>query len=269
MRRAISFEEIIPGTYRVRLVRGGLFVGVRFWHGQPTFDGDELDRSPRWNVEVDGRTSRRIVDDDGNDTGVRELLDPWEVWPFAGGNPISEQEFAFLARRREWAEQNDPEHPAAQPRKAIDVRKLRPDGDAMTDAPLPLLTHDMRIRDVAGLSVRAVNSLEAGGVETVGAAAMKTDRELLRLLNFGPQSLIELRAAIPYWTDQPVRADRCERCKFWDGRCHRHAPRASSVPVPVFPRTAPGEWCGEFEHRPPSAILRQKHEAQMTEEPAS
>lgn len=118
--------EIVAGFYEVRLIRGGIYVGVRFWFGAPVLDGDEQDRSPRWCVEVDGQTTRPVVDDDGHDTGQREYLDPFETWPYACGRPISEREFNFRARRRRWAEDNDPEHPAAQPRRPIDVLNLKP-----------------------------------------------------------------------------------------------------------------------------------------------
>jgi hypothetical protein len=123
---AKQVDEIVGGYYRVRLIRDGIFVGVKFWYGLPCFDGEELDRSHRWNCEVDGRTTRPVVDDEGNDTGVRELLDPFETWPYACGHPISEREFQFLATRRTWAEEHEPEHPAANPHRPIDIRKLRP-----------------------------------------------------------------------------------------------------------------------------------------------
>jgi len=119
--------HIEAGFYRVRLIRGGLWVGVEFWHGPPRLDdGEEQDRSPRWCVSVDGRTTRPVVDEEGNRTGQREYLDPDETWPYACGNPISRHEFDFLARRRQWALEHDPAHPAAQPHRPIDVRTLKP-----------------------------------------------------------------------------------------------------------------------------------------------
>src|SRR6478609_7507672 len=78
-------DRPVAGHYQMRLARGGVFVAVRFWFGAPVFDGEVLDRSPRWCVEVNGQTTRPVYDDDGNDTGQRELLDPFEVWPVAGG----------------------------------------------------------------------------------------------------------------------------------------------------------------------------------------
>lgn len=115
--------EPVPGFYRVRLVRGGLFVGVRIWFGQPIIDGEVQDRSPRLCVEVDGKTDRIEYDDGGAQIG-HTPLDVHEVWPFV--TPITEREFDFLARRRTWATDHDPDHPAANARKPVDLRTLKP-----------------------------------------------------------------------------------------------------------------------------------------------
>jgi hypothetical protein len=113
------------GYYRVRLIRGGIHVGVRVWFGNPVIDGEEQDRSPRWCVEVDGKTTRPVVDKDGNKIeGHVEPLDVFDVWPFC--ERITEREFRFLVDRRVWAQRHATEHPAAQSRKPIDLRRLPP-----------------------------------------------------------------------------------------------------------------------------------------------
>jgi len=96
-------DVIEAGTYRVRLIRNAIYVGVRFWHEA---DG--------WHVIVDGRTHRA----DG------ELLDPYEVWPWC--QPVSEYEFEFMERRRRWAHEHQPDHPAANAFEPIDLSKLPP-----------------------------------------------------------------------------------------------------------------------------------------------
>jgi hypothetical protein len=95
------------GFFRTRLARGGIYVGVRFWV-------DTVDRC--WRVEVDGRLTRT----DG------QPLDPLEVWPWCAGQEITEREFNFLARRRQWAEEHAPDHPAANPEEPVDLSKLPP-----------------------------------------------------------------------------------------------------------------------------------------------
>jgi len=104
------------GFYRSRLIRDGIHVGVMIWHGRPVISGEGQDRSPRWCCAVDGFTT----DDAG------ELLDPYGVWPWCAGHPISHREYAFLKRRRRWAKQHAPEHPAAQPRRPVDRRAMKP-----------------------------------------------------------------------------------------------------------------------------------------------
>lgn len=108
------------GFYRVKLVRGGIHVPVRIWFGCPVIDGEEQDRSPRWCVEVDGQTSRPVADVEGH----IEPLDPHEVWPFC--EPITEDEYRFMCRRRGWAVDHAPHHPAANPREPIDLAQLPP-----------------------------------------------------------------------------------------------------------------------------------------------
>lgn len=91
------------GTYSTTLCNGGIKVGVLFWR-----------EADQWRVEIDGQTHRS----DG------EPIDPFEVWPYC--RSITVAEFKFLERRREWARQHAWDHPAANPRRPIDLRKLKP-----------------------------------------------------------------------------------------------------------------------------------------------
>lgn len=104
------------GFYRGRLCNGGVYVGVMIWHGCPVIAGERQDRSPRWCIAVNGRTT----DDAG------ELLDVYERWPYVGGERITAREFGFMKRRRLWAERHDPEHPVAQPQRPVDLRTMNP-----------------------------------------------------------------------------------------------------------------------------------------------
>jgi hypothetical protein len=52
------------------------------------------------------------------------FLDVHETWPYC--EPITRREFDFLERRRRWALEHAPDHPAARPRDTIDVLSLKP-----------------------------------------------------------------------------------------------------------------------------------------------
>jgi hypothetical protein len=112
------------GHYAMRLARRGIAVAVKIWFGQPIIDGEEQDRSPRWCAAIDGRTDRIERDDSGY--CCRVPLDVFAAWPECAKKPISAREYAFLLRRKQWALDHAPQHPAANPREAIDVRAVRP-----------------------------------------------------------------------------------------------------------------------------------------------
>lgn len=121
MTEPIQIGVPVAGFYRTRLINSGMWVAVRFWYGAPIIDGEEQDRSPRWCVEVDGRTDRF-----DKEAQHRVPLDALDVWPWAAGHPIKRREYDFLLKRAAWAREHAPEHPAATPREAIDLRKLPP-----------------------------------------------------------------------------------------------------------------------------------------------
>jgi hypothetical protein len=121
MSEAIHVSEPVEGYYKTRLVNSGMWVAVRIWFGSPIIDGEVQDRSPRWCVEVDGRTDRF-----DKEAQHRVPLDALEVWPWCAGHPISRNEYGFLRKRAAWARNHAPEHPAATPHKRIDLRALKP-----------------------------------------------------------------------------------------------------------------------------------------------
>jgi hypothetical protein len=120
-------DEPRAGFYRVRLIKHGMWVPVQIYFGQPMVGGELQDRSPRWCAVVDGKTDRDDYDDEGNVVG-RVPLDPIldDIWTHCAGNPITRREYEFMTRRRLWAKENAPDHPSADPRQPIDLRKQKP-----------------------------------------------------------------------------------------------------------------------------------------------
>lgn len=102
-------DKPVAGFYQTRLVRGGPFVAVRVWFGQP-YDpatGEYCDRSYRWRAAIDG-----------------EQVDVWRVWPACSGRPISEGEYRYLRTMSAHAKTYEPMMPEASPRKPIDWNRL-------------------------------------------------------------------------------------------------------------------------------------------------
>lgn len=122
-----SFHPDIPvaGFYSTRLVKGGIKCPVRIYFGCPIVDGEQLDRSPRWCVLINGASARTERNDEGDAIGrVPHPVD--SVWPYCALNPISKSEYRFQLRRVYWAKQHAPWHPAARPREPIDLHSLKP-----------------------------------------------------------------------------------------------------------------------------------------------
>lgn len=104
--------------YRGRLVKDGPFIAVKTWFGGPVVDGEELDRSPRWQclahtdaepvailtggplpIEVDGMTIR-------------------------GCEEITLAEYRFLLAHGEWCDATAANHPRTTPRQRVDFNTL-------------------------------------------------------------------------------------------------------------------------------------------------
>lgn len=107
------------GFYQMRLVKGGIFVGVRIWRGFGLQDGIETDlgKSPE-HIER-GYHWRCLID------GVEQHI--WKAWPQCSGDEITEAEYRFLLAQRQHATQYQPDSPFANPRKKVDWLTVRHD----------------------------------------------------------------------------------------------------------------------------------------------
>lgn len=92
------------GCFRFKLRSGGVYGGVRIYFGPPVdpVTGEELDRSWRWQAEYNG-----------------EPIDFDRVWPACAGDPIDQQEYAYLTSLQAWAKEHAPTSPEANPHKAV------------------------------------------------------------------------------------------------------------------------------------------------------
>lgn len=91
------------GYFKRKMVGGGVFVPARIWLVAETDIGTgELLDDEIFQCEVDGQRA-----------------DPVEQWSYLAANPISEQEFQYMTALRNHAVRHEPDHPMADPRKAV------------------------------------------------------------------------------------------------------------------------------------------------------
>lgn len=102
--------------WQAKFVKGGPWVGIKTWLGPPLVDGEELDRSPRWQALVRTETTGRMIlygepcpiEVDG--IGLRSV------------ERISEADYRYLISHSEWATAHAPHLPDAAPKVKINKR---------------------------------------------------------------------------------------------------------------------------------------------------
>ena len=104
-------DEPQAGFYKTKMVRGGPWVPVRLWYGEPLDPetGERLDRSPRWQCLVG-----------------QDWRDPFATWPRCCDRPISADEYRFLIDDADWCKKFAPQEPPANPGAAIDLNRIDP-----------------------------------------------------------------------------------------------------------------------------------------------
>ena len=96
----------VAGFFRHKLRSGGVVVGVRIYFDQPIdpVTGERLDRSYRWQADVNGEP----------------FGDFDRVWPGCTGEPISEAEYEDYCARLRWAREHAPDSAFANPTRPYD-----------------------------------------------------------------------------------------------------------------------------------------------------
>lgn len=106
----------------MRLVKGGPRVAVRIWFGAAIIAGEEQDRCHDWHCEIDGVTDEIEEGEGGYRCTVALSVD--KAWPFCAKQPIDQEEYDYLRGVAGWAKTHAPAHPAASPRKRVDLAKM-------------------------------------------------------------------------------------------------------------------------------------------------
>lgn len=102
--------------WRAKFVKDGPWVGLKTWLGAPLVDGEELDRSHRWQCLVRNETTGRMI--------LYGEPCPIEVdgIHLRSVERITEAEYRWLVDHSEWATAHAPQMPDASPRVKIDKR---------------------------------------------------------------------------------------------------------------------------------------------------
>jgi hypothetical protein len=88
-----------PGWFKLKLVRGGPEVPAKVWRIEERDEVGDLMADVEYRAEIDGEAV--------------DVLNP-PRWPWMR---IDRAEWQFLTDTAAWARANDPDHPAAQPRR--------------------------------------------------------------------------------------------------------------------------------------------------------
>lgn len=106
--------------WKGRLVPKGPYVPLKTWHGAPVVDGEELDRSPRWNCQVRlETTSRAILYGDDTPIDVDGLT-------IRNLERITKADYDYMLAHADYSTQHAPHNADAAPTTAIDWNKTKP-----------------------------------------------------------------------------------------------------------------------------------------------
>ena len=110
-----------PGHFKMKLVKGGPWVGARI-NEKPCFctiGGGDENTEHTWTEDCDRSPTPRLI----GEIGERET-DPGKIWIY--GTQITSAEHKYLIDTARWAKKHAPSDPAARPGKAIDLNQIPP-----------------------------------------------------------------------------------------------------------------------------------------------
>ena len=105
--------DLCPGTYKLRLVRGGPWVAAELTYGPPLDPetGEPLERSWRWQVRLNGVAYERHDMDE-------------MIWRVHTSPRIGQAEHDHMVEVARWAREEAPGLPEANERDPVDLRRM-------------------------------------------------------------------------------------------------------------------------------------------------
>lgn len=119
IRDQASADALREGYYLIQRRRSRrVDIPMRIWFGPPVDPetGEEMDRSPRWQISVAGV----LIDDEPVNIGGMTFNDASDLWPAVGQSPTTEADYLFRIARQDWAAAHDPDDPLGSPGSRID-----------------------------------------------------------------------------------------------------------------------------------------------------
>lgn len=116
-------DALVEGYYLIQRRRARrVDIPVRVWFGAPRDPdtGEELDRSPRWQITLAGAAF-----DEPLTLGGITFSAVTDFWPACALEPIDAADHDFRVERAAWAQQHDPDDALATPGGRIDPMTAR------------------------------------------------------------------------------------------------------------------------------------------------
>lgn len=113
VRERTGADALVEGYYLVTLDRSRrVSIPVRVWFGAPVDadTGEELDRSPRWQIQI----GFQLLHDEPLRIGGIWFRDLVDLWPTCAKDRITEVDWRYRLERGEWAAVNDVTDPYSQ-----------------------------------------------------------------------------------------------------------------------------------------------------------
>ena len=116
-------DALVEGFYLIQRRRARrVDIPVHIWWGPPLDPdtGEEMDRSPRWQIELAGALFDQPLTFGGiTFTAISDF------WPAVGREPISEVDYRFRVSRAAWAQEHDPDDALGSPGGRINPMSAR------------------------------------------------------------------------------------------------------------------------------------------------
>lgn len=120
LRERSEADALVEGCFLLQRWRSARVpLPIRIWWGPPLDPdtGEEMDRSPRWQIAVGGVL---LLDDQPVEISGATIVNLSDIWPQALSHPIERARYEYLIARADWAADYDVNDPYGSTSGRID-----------------------------------------------------------------------------------------------------------------------------------------------------